>query len=237
MKVIPAIDIIDGKCVRLTQGRYDQKKVYNEDPLAVAIAFERAGMTRLHLVDLDGAKAGKVINWNTIQSIATCTSLHIDFGGGVKTEAEIEKLLALSVKQINIGSTAVKQPLLACEWLVRYGGDRILLSADVKNEMIVYNGWQHESDHNVISFIRSFLQSGLQNIVCTDISTDGTLSGPNLSLYKKLIQNFPDMNIIASGGVSSMDDIRKLKGAGVHAVIVGKAIYEGRISLDELTQL
>ncbi|HYG02845.1 MAG TPA: 1-(5-phosphoribosyl)-5-[(5-phosphoribosylamino)methylideneamino]imidazole-4-carboxamide isomerase [Chryseosolibacter sp.] len=237
MKIIPAIDIIKGKCVRLTQGDYSQAKIYNDDPLAVALDFEQAGIKYLHLVDLDGAKAGKVVNWNTIQNIAGNTSLNIDFGGGVKTNAEMQRLLSLGVKQINVGSIAVKNPTLVFEWLSNYGPDCILLSADVKDEIIVYHGWQQTSENDIYFFIQTFSEKGLQNVVCTDIGTDGMMRGPNLALYKKLIEEFPEMNIIASGGVSCMDDVRSLNTIGIHGVIIGKAIYEKKIKLSELVRI
>ncbi|HTF17300.1 MAG TPA: 1-(5-phosphoribosyl)-5-[(5-phosphoribosylamino)methylideneamino]imidazole-4-carboxamide isomerase [Chryseolinea sp.] len=237
MRIIPAIDIIDGKCVRLTQGDYAQKKIYHENPLDVARSFEAAGLTDLHLVDLDGAKQGKVVNWAVIESITKGTSLRVDFGGGIKTVEEIERLINLGVSQVNLGSIAVKQPEKITEWLEQFGQHRIILSADVKNEMISINGWQHDSTINIVTFLRDYIQRGIENVTCTDISTDGMLSGPNLELYKKVLLGFPQLNLIASGGVSTLEDLYELQTIGVDGVIVGKAIYEGKISLEELSNL
>lgn len=237
MRIIPAIDIIDGKCVRLTQGDYAQKKIYNENPLEVARSFEAAGLTHLHLVDLDGAKRGQVVNWQVIESITSQTSLHVDFGGGIKTTEEIERLINLGVAQVNLGSIAVKEPEKVTEWLKQFGPDRIILSADVKNEMISINGWQQDSSINIISFLRDYIQRGIAHVTCTDISTDGMLSGPNVELYKVLLLSFPQLHVIASGGVSKIDDLQELKSIGVDGVIVGKAIYEGKISLEQLVTI
>ncbi|MGC3945393.1 MAG: 1-(5-phosphoribosyl)-5-[(5-phosphoribosylamino)methylideneamino]imidazole-4-carboxamide isomerase [Chryseolinea sp.] len=237
MRIIPAIDIIDGKCVRLTQGDYAQKKIYNENPVEVAKSFEAAGLTHLHLVDLDGAKRGQVVNWHVVESITSQTALQVDFGGGIKTTEEIERLIKLGVKQVNLGSIAVKQPEKITEWLKQFGRDRIILSADVKNEMISINGWQHDSSINIITFLRDYIQRGIAHVTCTDISTDGMLSGPNVDLYKVLLLSFPQLHVIASGGVSSIDDLRELQTIGVDGVIVGKAIYEGKISLEQLATI
>lgn len=237
MRIIPAIDIIDGKCVRLTQGDYAQKKVYNENPLDVARSFEAAGLTHLHLVDLDGARQGKVVNWQVIESITKGTSLRVDFGGGIKTTEEIDRLISLGVRQVNLGSVAVKEPEKITAWLEQFGAKHIILSADVKNEMISINGWQHDSTINIVTFLRDYIQRGIEHVTCTDISTDGMLSGPNIDLYKKVLLSFPQLNLIASGGVSVIDDLHELRSIGVDGVIVGKAIYEGRITLDELAKL
>lgn len=237
MRIIPAIDIIDGKCVRLTQGDYAQKKVYNENPLDVARSFEASGLTHLHLVDLDGARQGKVVNWQVIESITKGTSLRVDFGGGIKTTEEIDRLISLGVRQVNLGSVAVKEPEKITAWLEQFGAKHIILSADVKNEMISINGWQHDSTINIVTFLRDYIQRGIEHVTCTDISTDGMLSGPNIDLYKKVLLNFPQLNLIASGGVSVIDDLHELRSIGVDGVIVGKAIYEGRITLDELAKL
>lgn len=237
MRIIPAIDIIDGKAVRLTQGDYTQKKIYHENPLDVARSFEAAGMTHLHLVDLDGAKQGKVVNWKVIESITTGTLLHVDFGGGIKTAEEIEHLLSLGINQVNLGSIAVREPVLVTEWLEQFGTKRIILSADVKNEMISINGWQHDSTINIVTFLRDYVQRGIENVTCTDISTDGMLSGPNLELYTKILLSFPQLNLIASGGVSGLEDLRELQNIGVDGVIVGKAIYEGKVTLEQLANL
>ncbi|MDQ2657077.1 MAG: 1-(5-phosphoribosyl)-5-[(5-phosphoribosylamino)methylideneamino]imidazole-4-carboxamide isomerase [Bacteroidota bacterium] len=234
MRIIPAIDIIDGKCVRLTQGDYAKKKIYNEDPLAVAKTFEEAGLKYLHLVDLDGARAGKVINWQVIDSITSGTNLTVDFGGGIKTDDEIQKLFDAGVAQVNLGSIAVKQPKLVQSWIDRYGKARIILSADVKKEMIAIAGWSENSSINISDFIRQYIEAGIEHVTCTDISTDGMLQGPNVQLYSKLLQEFPTMKLTASGGVSGAGDLENLKRINVDGVIVGKAIYEGRLGLEEL---
>ena len=237
MRIIPAIDIIDGKCVRLTQGDYSQKKIYNENPLEVAKEFESAGLQYLHLIDLDGAKAGKVINWNVLEAILSNTKLIVDFGGGIKTDDEVKQLFDLGIMQVNIGSIAVKNPEKIVEWITRFGAEKIVLSADVKNEKISFSGWQENSSILIKDFLKDYIQKGIEYVTCTDISTDGMLTGPNIELYKKVLLSFPQLNLIASGGVSCMDDLRELKQIGVDGVIVGKAIYEGRIKLNELSQL
>ena len=234
MRIIPAIDIIDGKCVRLTQGDYAQKKVYHAHPLEMAKTFEDAGLKFLHLVDLDGAKAGKVINWEVVESITSHTSLSVDFGGGIKTAEEISRLFTLGIRQVNLGSIAVKNPELVRQWLDQYGAEKIILSADVKKEMIAISGWLEDSTISVFDFIRDYLAKGVRYVTCTDISTDGMLQGPNVALYRKLLDTFPDIRLIASGGVSGTKDLEDLKKISVDGVIVGKAIYEGRLSLDKL---
>ncbi len=236
MRIIPAIDIIDGKCVRLTQGDYAQKKIYNENPLEVAQSFETAGLDSLHLVDLDGAKAGKVTNWKVIESITSKTKLNVDFGGGIKTEEEVKNLFSAGVRQINLGSIAVKNPNLVEGWIAKFGADKIILSADVKNEMIAISGWLENATLHINDFLRDYIRKGISYVTCTDISTDGMLKGPNVELYKRLLHLFPNLKLIASGGVSSIDDLVELKKTGVEGVIVGKAIYEGRVQLDELNQ-
>lgn len=234
MQLIPAIDIIEGKCVRLTQGDYSQKKVYNENPLEVAKQFEDAGIKRLHLVDLDGAKAGRVINWKVLENIATKTKLVIDFGGGIKTGKDIEIIFNSGGAIATIGSIAVKQPELFHQWLKKYGGDNILLGADVKNEKIAIHGWTEQTEINVFDFLEQHIDKGLKQAFCTDISKDGLLQGPATDLYKKIIERFPELKFIASGGVTSIDDLTKLKEAGCEGVIIGKAIYEGKIRMEEL---
>lgn len=236
MRIIPAIDIIDGKCVRLSQGDYDQKKIYNENPVEVALSFEEAGLKDLHVVDLDGAKAGKVTNWKVVEAIASSTKLRIDFGGGIKTEEEIERLFSLGVSQVNLGSIAVKNRELVYMWLKKFGGDKIILSADVKNEMIAISGWMENSSIALSDFISDYLAQGIRYVTCTDISTDGMLSGPNTGLYERMLAQFPALKLIASGGVSGMDDLKKLREIGVEGVIVGKAIYERRVTLKELQE-
>jgi phosphoribosylformimino-5-aminoimidazole carboxamide ribotide isomerase len=235
MRIIPAIDIIDGKCVRLTQGDYDQKKIYNENPLEVAKKFEDAGLQYLHLVDLDGAKEGRVINWNVAEAICSGTTLNVDFGGGIKTREEIDRLLNIGVRQVNLGSIAVKKPELVLWWLDDFNPEKIILSADVRNENIAIGGWTQETDVDLLDFIRLYSEKGIQYITCTDINVDGMLTGPNVTLYEKLHLTFPGVNIIASGGVGNIDHLVQLKEKKMFGVIVGKAIYEGRISLKDLT--
>jgi phosphoribosylformimino-5-aminoimidazole carboxamide ribotide isomerase len=234
MRIIPAIDIIDGKCVRLTQGDYAQKKIYNDNPLEVAKTFEDAGLKSLHLVDLDGAKAGKVINWKVIESISSNTKLLVDFGGGIKTDEEINRLFQAGVRQVNLGSIAVKNPELVGNWIEKFGAEKIILSADVKNEMIAISGWLEDSSISIFDFIKDYLEKGIRYITCTDINTDGMLQGPNVELYKKLLNRFPEVKLIASGGVSKVKDLEVLKKTGVNGVIVGKAIYEGKIDIGSL---
>ena len=234
MRIIPAIDVIDGKCVRLTQGDYAQKKVYNENVLEVAKAFENAGLKYLHLVDLDGAKAGKVMNWDVIQKVCSDTHLTVDFGGGVKSEEELMRLFDLGVNQVNLGSIAVKNAELVHGWIKKIGAERIILSADAKHEKIAVSGWLEDSTIELTDFIEDYLEKGITYVTCTDISMDGMLQGPNISLYKKLLRAFPSIKLIASGGVSGMHDIEKLRSTGVDGVIIGKAIYEGRVALQEL---
>jgi phosphoribosylformimino-5-aminoimidazole carboxamide ribotide isomerase len=237
MRVIPAIDIIDGKCVRLTQGDYGQKTVYNENPLEVALEFEDAGLKYLHLVDLDGAKAGNVINWKVIEEISHKTKLIVDFGGGVKTDDELRRIFDIGVHQVNLGSIAVKNRNKVIEWIGQFGGEKIILSADVKNEHIAIHGWQETSSLDIIDFASDYLSHDLSYVVCTDISTDGTLQGPNLALYKKLLSSLPGIKLVASGGVGKFQDLLALQTLGVNGVIIGKAIYEGKIKLAELASL
>ena len=237
MRIIPAIDIIDGKCVRLTQGDYAQKKIYNENPVEVAQEFENAGLKFLHLVDLDGAKAGKVVNWKVVESICRETKLDVDFGGGIKTEEQIERLFSYGIKQVNLGSIAVKDPKKVSDWIRLFGSEKIILSADVKNEMIAISGWQESSAIPITTFLNDYVKNGIKYVTCTDISVDGMLTGPSIDLYKKILIHFRQLNLTASGGVSSLDDLRELKQIGVHGVIVGKAIYEGRIKLEALTDV
>lgn len=234
MEIIPAIDIIDGKCVRLTEGDYSLKTVYNENPLEVAKSFEDAGITRLHLVDLDGAKAGKVTNWKVLESIAKNTQLVIDFGGGIKQESDLKIVFDSGAAFATIGSMAVKDPDLFETWLKEYGENRFLLGADVKGENIAIGGWLETTNENIIEFIQKYISKGVTQLFCTDISKDGKLEGPSIELYKKIIQHFPELYFIASGGVSSMQDINELRIIGCSGVIVGKAIYEGRIKISEL---
>ena len=234
MEIIPAIDIIDGKCVRLTQGDYSQKKVYNEHPLEVARAFDDAGLRRLHLVDLDGAKAGAVKNWKVLETLAGKTGLVIDFGGGIKTAADVEIVFNSGAALATVGSIAVKNGELFVSWLQEYGAGRFLLGADVKNEKIAVGGWLETTDRWIYDFIQEYLEKGIQQIFCTDVSKDGLLQGPALDLYRNIVGKFPELHFIASGGVSGIDDVYRLEEVGCKGVIIGKAIYEGRIKLSEL---
>ena len=234
MIIIPAIDIIDGKCVRLTQGDYAQKTIYNENPLEVAKEFEDNGVTRLHLVDLDGAKAGKIINWKVLENIAANTSLVIDFGGGIKTKEDVEIVFKAGAALATIGSLAVKNETLFLEMLADFGADKFLLGADVKDEKIAINGWLNTTDIDIFDFMQQYVDKGVQQIFCTDVSKDGKLEGPSVDLYKKITERFPTLNFIASGGVSNNADLLALIETGCKGVIVGKAIYEGRITMAEL---
>ena len=234
IELIPAIDIIDGKCVRLTQGDYDSKKIYNEDPLEIAKMFEDCGLKRLHVVDLDGAREGKIINYKILNRIATKTSLIIDFGGGLKCDKDLEIAFESGAQMITGGSIAVKSPELFYKWLDYYGDERIILGADAKNEKIAVNGWQETTTKELIPFIEEYHKCGVKKVICTDISCDGMLQGPSTELYKKIREALPDIYLIASGGVSSIEDIKSLDNAGIPAVIFGKAIYEGRIKLNDL---
>jgi phosphoribosylformimino-5-aminoimidazole carboxamide ribotide isomerase len=236
MEIIPAIDIIDGKCVRLTQGDYTQQKVYNERPLEVAMAFEDAGLRRLHLVDLDGARTGTVKNWKVLETLATRTGLVIDFGGGIKTAADVDITFNSGAALATVGSVAVKQAELFQSWLVAYGAERFLLGADVKNEKLAVSGWAETTDVWIYDFIRDYMEKGVRQVFCTDINMDGLLQGPALELYKRIVEEFPELYFIASGGVSGIDDVHRLEEAGCKGVIIGKAIYEGRIKLNELSK-
>ena len=234
MIIIPAIDIIDGKCVRLTQGDYAQKTIYNEHPLEVAKAFEDAGLQRLHLVDLDGAKAGAVKNWKVLETIASKTKLVIDFGGGIKTDKDVEIVFNSGAALATIGSIAVKNKAIFVQWLQQYGAEKFLLGADVKDEKIAVAGWLETTDIWIYDFIESYTQQGISQLFCTDVSKDGKLEGPSLDLYKNIIQQFPKLQLIASGGVANMADLEALKTIGCYGAIVGKAIYENRIKVEDL---
>ena len=236
MQIIPAIDIIDGKCVRLTEGDYAQKTIYNENPLEVAKAFEAAGIQRLHLVDLDGAKAGAVKNWKVLESIALNTKLVIDFGGGIKTDDDVALVFERGASLATIGSIAVANPALFLSWVNVYGAERFFLGADVKDNHIAVNGWMQTSNTSIESFIGDYLSKGITNIFCNDVSKDGRLEGPSTALYQSLIQLFPNLKLVASGGVSSLQDLETLDTIGCAGAIVGKAIYENRISLESLQQ-
>ena len=235
MQIIPAIDIIEGKCVRLTEGDYAQKKIYNEDPLEVAKQFEGVGLMRLHLVDLDGAKAGKVINWKVLEKIANKTGLVIDFGGGIKTEATLKTVLDTGATYATIGSLAVKESATFEQWIERFGAQIFMLGADVYEEKIAVGGWLEKTNIDVYEFIGSYMNKGVTQLFCTDIQKDGKLEGPSIELYKKILQQYPSLQLIASGGVSQIKDLEELRTIGCSAAIVGKAIYENKISLQELS--
>jgi len=237
MEIIPAIDIIDGKCVRLTQGDYAQKKIYNEHPLEVAKQFEGAGLSRLHLVDLDGAKAGAVKNWKVLETIAGKTSMIIDFGGGIKADKDVQIVFDSGARLATVGSIAVKNEEEFVRWLLQFGAERFMLGADVKDEKIAIHGWQETSDLWIYDFIEKYIQHGIKQLFCTDVSKDGKLEGPATDLYKNIIEKFPGLHFIASGGVSSMKDLIELEKAGCKGAIIGKAIYENRISLTDLNKM
>jgi phosphoribosylformimino-5-aminoimidazole carboxamide ribotide isomerase len=237
IELIPAIDLIGGKCVRLTQGDYDTKKVYSEDPLEVAKIFEGCGIKRLHIVDLDGAREGRIVNHKVLNRVAGRTSLVIDFGGGLKTDKDAEIAFDSGAQMITGGSIAVKMPHLFDEWLKRFGSERIILGADAKDEKIAVGGWQETTAHELIPFVEAHQRRGVKKVICTDIGRDGMLQGPATELYQKIRNTLPDIYLIASGGISSVKDIEELDNAGIPAVIFGKAFYEGRIKSNELEKL
>ena len=234
IELVPAIDIIDGKCVRLSQGDYDTQKVYNENPLEVAKEFEANGIRRLHVVDLDGAKSSHIVNYKVLDQLAGHTSLTIDFGGGIKTDEDLTIAFEYGAQMVTLGSIAVKNPDLFKSWLHKYGAEKIILGADVKDNRISVNGWKEESQQELLPFLDGYTQEGIRKVLCTDISRDGMLQGPSIDLYKQIMGQFPDMHLIASGGVSGLDDIIRLDEAGIPAVVFGKALYEGRITLKDL---
>lgn len=236
IEIILAIDLIDGKCVRLSQGDYEAKKVYNEDPLEVAKMFEGAGIRRLHLVDLDGAKAKHIVNQSVLEKIASNTSLIIDFGGGVQSDEDIEIAFNSGASMVTGGSIAIRNKELFASWITKYGADKIILGADCKDHKIAVSGWQEATSVEVIPFIGDYNQKGISKVVCTDISKDGMLQGPSIDLYKDILNVFPNLYLIASGGVSCFQDILDLEKSGVPAVILGKAIYENRVTLKELSR-
>jgi phosphoribosylformimino-5-aminoimidazole carboxamide ribotide isomerase len=235
IELIPAIDLIDGKCVRLTKGEYDSKKIYNEDPVAQAMEFERLGFKRLHVVDLDGAKSKHIVNDTVLRGITANTGLTVDFGGGIKTEEDIEKAFAAGASMVTLGSIAVTNPALCEKWLKTYGAEKIILGADVRNGMISINGWKEDSAEELIPFLKRYVDMGVRNVLCTEISKDGTLAGPATELYRRIMTEYPSLHLIASGGVSCNKDIVNLEAAGIPAVVFGKAYYEGRIRINELT--
>lgn len=234
MRIIPAIDIIEGKCVRLTKGDYDTKKVYNENPIEVAKRFESVGVQYLHLVDLDGAKANHIVNYKVLEQIASKTSLKIDFGGGLKSNEDLHIAFNSGAKQITGGSIAVKDADTFEGWIEKYGSSKIILGADCNNENIAISGWQEESQLQVIPFIKGYQEKGVKYVICTDIAKDGMLEGPSFDLYKQILQEAKDVKLIASGGITTIEDINKLEDLGCEGAIIGKALYEGRISLREL---
>ena len=234
IELIPAIDIIEGQCVRLTKGDYDQKTVYRDSPAEVAREFESFGFKRLHVVDLDGAKSKHIVNDAVLNAITSNTSLTVDFGGGIKTDGDIEKAFASGAAMVPIGSIAVTQPELFMGWLEKYGSERMILGADVRHGMISINGWKEDSSEELLPFLKKYVEAGVKNVLCTEISKDGTLAGPAIDLYKKVMDTYPQLHLIASGGVSSKEDILALDKAGIPAVVFGKAIYEGKINLKEL---
>ena len=236
IEIIPAIDLIDGKCVRLSQGDYAQKIVYNENPFEVAKMFADAGIRRLHLVDLDGAKAHHIVNHKVLEKITSSTDLIVDFGGGLKSDDDLRIAFECGASMITGGSIAVKNPTIFSSWISRFGGDKIILGADVKNEKIAVGGWLETTEIDLMPFVANYMSKGVNKVICTDISKDGMLQGPAIELYKKMLAEKPDMYLIASGGVSSLADIEQLQDAAVPAVITGKAIYEGRIKLNELSR-
>ncbi|MCF0236507.1 MAG: 1-(5-phosphoribosyl)-5-[(5-phosphoribosylamino)methylideneamino]imidazole-4-carboxamide isomerase [Bacteroidaceae bacterium] len=236
IQLIPAIDLIDGKCVRLTKGDYATQKIYNEDPVAVAREVEQHGFQRLHLVDLDGAKAGRVVNHGVLERIATATNLTIDFGGGIKTDDDLRIAAESGAQLFTLGSIAVKAPTKFLAWLDRYGSERIILGADVREGRISINGWKEDSADELLPFLQRYVADGVRNVLCTEISHDGMLSGPAIDLYKAVMAEFPTMHLIASGGVSSIDDLLALQTANIPAVVFGKALYEGRFTLEQLAR-
>lgn len=237
IELIPAIDLIDGKCVRLSQGDYDTKQIYNENPVEMAKEFEAYGIQRLHVVDLDGAASQHVVNYRVLDRIAGQTSLKIDFGGGIKSDEDLVIAFDNGAQMVTLGSVAVKHPELFDKWLGMYGSEKIILGADTKNGKIAVNGWKEESTQELMPFLADYINKGVKKVLCTDISRDGMLEGPSVNLYKQIMEAHPELHLIASGGVSRLDDILALEAAGIPAVVFGKALYEGRITLKELSSL
>lgn len=237
MEIIPAIDIIDGKCVRLTKGDYNVCKTYSDNPLDMALRFQDAGLTRLHLVDLDGAKSRHIVNYPVLEAITGHTDLTVDFGGGIKSTSDLETALGCGAAMVTVGSTAVTDPELMAQWIEDFGQEHIILGADARDGKISVNGWKEDSALTLSDFIRGYMQKGITQVLCTDINRDGMLQGPAVELYKKILSEFHGIKLIASGGVSSADDLTALKQAGLPAAIVGKAYYEGRVTLAQLAQL
>ena len=236
MEIIPAIDLINGKCVRLTQGDYTQKKEYSSNPLEVAQGFADYGIRRLHLVDLDGAKQRTVVNLRVLEQITTHTPLTVDFGGGVQSDEDLRRVFEAGAQQVTGGSIAVRQPEVFLGWLNRYGADKIILGADARDRLVAISGWQEKSTLDVVDFIRDYQQQGVRYVICTDVAKDGLLQGPSFALYDEIIQQVPSIHLIASGGITTVDDLRQLKANGLHGAIIGKALYEGTLSLTDLTE-
>lgn len=236
IELIPAIDLIDGKCVRLTKGDYDQKKVYNDNPAEVAKQFEELGFKRLHVVDLDGAKSKHIVNVDVLRAITSSTRLTVDFGGGIKTDEDITKAFDNGASMVTVGSIAITNPQLFIEWLGRYGAEKMILGADVRNGKISINGWKEDSSEDLLPFLKQYVDTGVKNVLCTEISKDGTLQGPATELYKQIMTAYPQLHLIASGGVSKIEDIEELDKDGIPSVVFGKAIYEGKIDLKQLAK-
>ncbi len=235
IQLIPAIDIIEGQCVRLTKGDYDQKTVYGS-PLEMALEFERLGFKRLHMVDLDGAKSRHIVNGEVLSQITQHTHLVVDFGGGIKTDEDIEKAFDCGAQMVTVGSIAVTEPQRFIGWMEKYGADRLILGADVRNGKISINGWKEDSQEDLLPFLKKYVEAGVKHVLCTEISKDGTLTGPAIDLYRQVMEAYPGLHLIASGGVSSIDDIEALDQAGIPAVVFGKAIYEGKIDMKALAR-
>lgn len=234
IELIPAIDLIDGKCVRLTKGEYDSKRIYNEDPVAQAKEFEKLGFKRLHMVDLDGAKSKHVVNDAVLKAVTQETSLIVDFGGGIKTEEDIEKAFNAGASMVTVGSIAVTNPELFMGWMEKYGADRMILGADVRNGKVSINGWLEDSEEDLLPFLKKYVDRGVRNVLCTEISKDGTLQGPATALYVEIMKAYPELHLIASGGVSCNEDIEQLDANNIPAVVFGKAYYEGKIKVEKL---
>lgn len=234
IELIPAIDLIDGKCVRLTKGEYDSKRIYNEDPVAQAKEFEKLGFKRLHMVDLDGAKSKHVVNDDVLRAVTQATNLVVDFGGGIKTEEDIEKAFNAGAAMVTVGSIAVTKPELFMGWMEKYGAERMILGADVRNGKVSINGWLEDSEEDLLPFLKKYVDRGVRNVLCTEISKDGTLQGPATALYVEIMKAYPELHLIASGGVSCNEDIEQLDANGIPAVVFGKAYYEGKIKVETL---